>query len=156
MKGNMRSTAPACDRGDEQDHRHTILLVDDQPIILRALRRVFRNEGYHILSATSGDDALAVLERVRCDLLIVDYLMPKLNGIELIHRVKERWPDMPCVLLTGHTDFAAVAGVIRSGQLYKFALKPWNDNDLRTTVVEALTAARNGRKPDALPEAGGH
>jgi DNA-binding NtrC family response regulator len=146
MKASLPLPVSAGARGDERNARPpTILLVDDQPIILRALRRVFRSEGYSILSAGSGEEALALLEREDCDLIISDYLMPEINGIELIGRVKEIRPGLPCILLTGHADFDIVSRVIRGGLLCKFALKPWNDSDLRKAVADALAAVRRDR-----------
>lgn len=131
-------------RNADPAQRRTILLVDDQPIILRALRRVFRNEGYNVLSATGAAAALDILGRVPCDLIIADYLMPEMNGVELIAKVKERWPGIACIMLTGHADLEALAGFIRRGELCKFALKPWNDRDLRVAVADALAAGCAG------------
>lgn len=145
MKAGIPSSTLSADGGKRRDTQLvTIMLVDDQPIILRALRRVFRNEGYNILCASGADEALALLECAHCDLLITDYLMPEIDGIELIGKIKEKYPDLPCIMLTGHADFDIVSRAIRRGLLCKFALKPWSDNDLRKAVADALAATPRG------------
>lgn len=122
----------------EQQPRYQLLLVDDEPHVLNALKRVFRQENYRILTAGSGREALEVLARERCQLMISDYLMPEMNGAELLRQVKEQYPEMIRIMLTGHADTAAVMGAIKEGAVYKFILKPWNDDDLRVTVALAL------------------
>ena len=117
---------------------YRILLVDDEPNVLNALRRVFRQENYIILAAGNGREALNLLEKEPCQLMISDYMMPGINGADLLKRVKEKYPEMIRIMLTGHADTGAVMGAIKEGAVYKFILKPWNDDDLRVTVGLAL------------------
>jgi len=117
---------------------YTILIVDDEPNIVNALRRVFRQENYRILTASNGQEALDVLAGDNCQLMIADYMMPVMNGAELLRTVKQRYPDMIRIMLTGHADTEAVMSAIKEGAVYKFILKPWNDDDLRVTVALAL------------------
>ena len=117
---------------------YRILLVDDEPNVLNALRRVFRQENYIILAAGNGREALNLLEKEPCQLMISDYMMPEINGADLLKRVKEKYPEMIRIMLTGHADTGAVMGAIKEGAVYKFILKPWNDDDLRVTVGLAL------------------
>ena len=117
---------------------YTILIVDDEPNIVNALRRVFRQENYRILTASNGQEALDVLVGDNCQLMIADYMMPVMNGAELLRTVKQRYPDMIRIMLTGHADTEAVMSAIKEGAVYKFILKPWNDDDLRVTVALAL------------------
>ena len=125
-------------RPAEKPKAYQILLVDDEPNVVNALRRVFRQESYRILTAHNGEDALKLLEREQCQLMISDFKMPGMNGGELMRRTKQLYPDMIRIMLTGHADTDAVVAAIREGAVYKFILKPWNDADLRVTVGLAL------------------
>ncbi len=120
------------------DVTYRILLVDDEPNVLRALRRVFHREHYEIVTAADGNQALALLAEREFQLIISDYMMPGLNGAELLKRAKNMRPDMIRIMLTGHADAGAVMGAVNEGAVYKFILKPWNDDDLRVTTALAL------------------
>ncbi len=117
---------------------YRILLVDDELNVLRALQRIFRRENYRISTASNGNEALDLLSTEDFHLMISDYLMPGMNGAELLRRAKEIQPEMIRIMLTGHADTNAVMGAINEGAVYKFILKPWNDDDLRITVALAL------------------
>ena len=94
------------------ERRFRILLVDDEPNILNALRRVFRREPYDIVTASSGHDALSLLENEPCHLMLSDFRMPRMDGGELIRRVRARYPEMVRIMLTGHADTTAVMDAI--------------------------------------------
>ena len=129
------------DSGAEQQTSpapYQILFVDDEPNILAALKRVFRQENYRILTAGNGKEALEVLAEEPCQLMISDYKMPLMDGAELLRKVRAMHSDMIRILLTGHADSSAVMAAIKEGAVYKFILKPWNDDDLRITVGLAL------------------
>jgi len=113
---------------------YQILLVDDEPNVLNALKRVFRQENYTIFTANNGEEALKVLAEEKCQLMISDFKMPVMNGGELMRRAKAEHPEMIRILLTGHADADAVMTAIKEGAVFKFILKPWNDDDLRVTV----------------------
>lgn len=118
--------------------RYRLLFVDDEPNVLKALARVFRQENYDIATAANGTEALDRLAEAETQLIISDYMMPGMSGTQLLQEVKKRSPDTLRVLLTGHADTNAVMGAINEGAVYKFILKPWNDDDLRVTVALAL------------------
>ena len=122
----------------EETRPYTILIVDDEPNVASALKRVFRHENYRVLTAVNGRDALAVLEKEDCQLVISDYMMPMMNGADLLRQVKSSYPDVVRIMITGHADTNAVMAAIRDGAVYKFILKPWNDDDMRVTVALAL------------------
>lgn len=131
-------------KNDKTDNSHAtdapykILLVDDEPNILSALKRIFRQENYQIFTAAGGQEALEILAHDSCHIVISDFKMPKMNGGELLRSVKKLYPDMIRIMLTGHADADAVMSAIKEGAVYKFILKPWNDDDLRVTVGLAL------------------
>ncbi len=117
---------------------YKMLLVDDDVNVVKALRRVFRQENYEISTAENGNEALEHLSKQHFHLMISDYKMPGMNGAELLKRAKNMHPDMIRIMLTGHADTSAVMGAINEGAVFKFILKPWNDDDLRVTVALGL------------------
>lgn len=118
---------------------YRVLLVDDDVNLLAALRRVFRWENYELLFAHSAEEALRLLEAgPPIQLIISDFMMPGMSGSELLSRVRERWPDIIRIMLTGHADTDAVMGSVKDGAVYRFILKPWNDDDLRLSTALAL------------------
>ncbi|MDP1708884.1 MAG: ATPase, T2SS/T4P/T4SS family [Gammaproteobacteria bacterium] len=117
---------------------YRLLLVDDDSNVLKALQRVFRQENYIIDTATNGQEALRLLGKEKFHLMVSDHMMSGMNGAELLKRAKTIQPDMIRIMLTGHADTSAVMGAVNDGAVYKFILKPWNDDDLRITVALAL------------------
>ena len=126
--------------------RYRILLVDDEPNVVASLRRVFRNENYDVLSALSGEEALGILDEMPIQVVISDFRMPGMHGGDLLRRVREKHPECIRMLLTGYGDTETVMGAIQDGAVYKFMLKPWNDDDLRVTVALALEQFELARK----------
>jgi len=117
---------------------YRLLLVDDEPNVLSALTRAFRQENYDILTANNADEALEIVAAQSVHLVISDFKMPGMNGAELLRRLKDSHPETIRIMLTGHADTNAVMGAINDGAVYKFILKPWDDDDLRVTVALAL------------------
>jgi type II secretory ATPase GspE/PulE/Tfp pilus assembly ATPase PilB-like protein/CheY-like chemotaxis protein len=136
--------------------RYRILLVDDEPNVVNALKRVFRQENYDIDTAADGQEALDKLRIDTFHLMISDYMMPVMNGAELLRQAKQLHPDMIRIMLTGHADTGAVMGAVNEGAVYKFILKPWNDDDLRVTVALALEQHELIQKNKALTKDNAH
>lgn len=115
-----------------------ILCVDDEPNVLNSLKRLFLDEDYTIISAPSAQEGLKVLEKEYVQIIISDYRMPNMNGVEFLREVRTRWPDTVRIVLSGYADAAAVVSAINEGQIYKFIPKPWNDDELKVTVSNAI------------------
>ena len=122
----------------EAASRYRLLIVDDEPGVLNALTRVFRRENFDVVTAESGELGLQRLAEAVTHLVISDFMMPGMNGAQFLRTVRDRSPDTIRIMLTGHADTDAVMGAINEGAVYKFILKPWDDNDLRVTVALAL------------------
>ncbi len=120
------------------EHGFTLLFVDDEEGVLNALRRIFLEENYEILTSPSADHALAVMEKTRVHLVVSDHRMPGMTGAELLKTIKERWPETIRIMLTGYADVHSIMGAVKDGAVYKFITKPWNDEDLRLTISLAL------------------
>ena len=133
----------------------TLLCVDDEQNILAALRRLFRQDGYRILTAGSGREALTLLESEPVDLVISDMRMPEMDGAHLLERVSSRWPQTLRILLTGHADIASTVAAINKGQIFRYIAKPWDDQDMRLIVRHALERQqleRDKRRLEALTQ----
>jgi DNA-binding NtrC family response regulator len=116
---------------------YKILIVDDEPANLRTLARLFRDD-YEVLTAASGDEALALLGQHDVALLITDQRMPGMTGIELLKKTVPLRPRMVRIILTGYTDVDALVEAINCGQVYRYVAKPWDNEDLRLTVRRGL------------------
>ena len=121
-----------------QHRNHTILCVDDEANILNALRRLLRREPYRLLTCTSGADALALLAQNEVHIVISDQRMPKMSGTEFLRQVKDLHPHIIRIILTGYTDVDTIKQSINEGHIYKFFLKPWNDQHLTLEIRQAL------------------
>jgi FixJ family two-component response regulator len=116
----------------------TLLLVDDEQNILSALTRLFRREDYCILRANSGVEALEMLKTNAVGVIISDQRMPEMTGVELLSKVKELYPDVVRIMLSGYTDLKSVTDAINEGAIYKFLTKPWDDDLLKENVRVAF------------------
>jgi len=126
-------------KGDKpMDKPHTVLCVDDEKNILSALKRLLRKEDYELLTASNGEEALKILDENTVQLVMSDQRMPEMSGTELFEKVKERYPEIIRIILTGYTEIDAITGAINQGNIYKFFLKPWNDETLKLEIRKAL------------------
>jgi serine/threonine-protein kinase len=121
-------------------HKPRLLVVDDEERILSALKSVFRND-YHVFATTDCEHALAFISRHRMHAIISDQRMPGMAGVELLRRAKEIAPGSMRILLTGYADLAAIVGSINDGEIYRFVAKPWDNNELRSIVREAVAVS---------------
>lgn len=115
-----------------------ILCVDDETNILSSLRRLFRSQGYQILTAESGRAGLEILETEAVDLVISDMRMPEMDGARFLEHVRERWPNTLRMLLTGYADIPSILNAINRGEIYRYITKPWDDNDILLVVQHAV------------------
>jgi diguanylate cyclase (GGDEF)-like protein/PAS domain S-box-containing protein len=116
----------------------TILLLDDDPHVLSALWRVFRNENYQILQTTSALEAFELLAMHRVQVVISDQRMPTMSGTTFLSKVKELYPDTIRIILSGYTELESVIDAINRGAVYRFFTKPWDDQPLRDQIREAF------------------
>jgi EAL domain-containing protein (putative c-di-GMP-specific phosphodiesterase class I)/CheY-like chemotaxis protein len=122
-----------------------LLLVDDEENVLRSLVRVFRRDGYRVLTATKVEEAFQILAREPVQVIVSDQRMPGTSGTEFLSRVKEMYPHTVRMVLSGYTDLTTVTDAINRGAIYRFLTKPWDDEELRGQVRDAFRAAKRGR-----------
>ncbi|WP_163559282.1 HD domain-containing phosphohydrolase [Halomonas sp. NO4] len=128
----------------------TLLLVDDEPHVLSALRRELRREGYRLLTADNGKTALERMAEECIDAIISDALMPGMDGIELLAQVQRDWPECLRLLLTGKADLNAAVRAINEGRIYHYIAKPWDATELRQTLRLALSHQQAERERQRL------
>lgn len=116
----------------------TLLLVDDEPNILSALKRLVRQDGYKILLANSGLEALEILKEHKVDVIISDQRMPVMTGVEFFRQAKVKYPDTIRIVLSGYTELQSITDAINEGSIYKFLTKPWDDGQLRDQISDAF------------------
>lgn len=128
--------------------KQAIICVDDETTVLKSLKEdlkeVFGNN-YNIEIAEGGEEALELVEELlndKCEipLIISDYIMPHLKGDELLKRVHQMSPKTLKVMLTGQATIEGVANAIKYAKLYRYLAKPWEQEDLKLTVTEAVNS----------------
>ncbi|MDD2850740.1 MAG: response regulator [Desulfuromonadaceae bacterium] len=123
----------------EEQSRVTVLLVDDEENILRALQRLLMDENFDVETAASGEAALAKLRTLHnVGLIVSDQRMPGMNGAEFLGYSREIAPDAVRILLTGYSDISATIDAINKGGASRYLSKPWNDDELVQAIRDAV------------------
>jgi len=129
-----------------------ILIVDNERNVIHALQRLFRKEGYTILTAQSGEQGLKQLEEQEVALVISDTLMEDMDGTVFLERARAVRPEAIRIILSGYTDVDAITAAVNKGSIYRFILKPWNDEELKLSVRRALEQYNLVQENKALSE----
>lgn len=134
-----------------------LLLVDDEERILRSLAMLFRS-AYAVQTTTDANQALDIVTRERIHVIVSDQKMPIMRGAELLRQVKERSPNTMRILLTGYSELEAVVASVNEGEIFRFINKPWDAEELRSTVSQAVEISQTlfatplpQFAPDAVP-----
>lgn len=124
----------------QESSPHSILFVDDEKNILKALQRLFFDEDYTVLTAGSGKEALELLAAgAKPTVIISDQRMPEMGGVEFLSRAREILPQSIRMVLTGYADINTAVDSINLGGVYRYILKPWNDDELKMVVRQAVS-----------------
>jgi DNA-binding NtrC family response regulator len=116
----------------------TILLVDDDPNFLDLAQETIQNDGYRVITRTSGHDALSVIDGgAEIDLIIVDYRMPEMDGLNFLTAMNSRKSSVPIIMLTAHVGVEVYLKALQLGA-YEFINKPVNFKELQTIIRSAL------------------
>lgn len=132
-----------------------ILCVDDEPGIVRAIRRILKPEAVNVLTAASGAEGLEILRKQSVSLILTDYRMPEMNGIEFLEQAALLCPDAFRMILTGYAEAHVLVDAVNRGQIYKILYKPFQEEDIKLTVRSGLEHhARNCENRELLEELG--
>jgi serine/threonine-protein kinase len=122
--------------------------VDDEERILNGLRTLFRSK-YHVFTADNGAQALEFVKRFGIHVVVSDQRMPGMTGVELLRQVKDASPSSVRMLLTGYSDLASIVGSINEGEVYRFVKKPWDNEEMLSTIADAAAIALDLATPKA-------
>jgi YesN/AraC family two-component response regulator len=114
-----------------------ILIVDDEPLVVRAVKRTLYDldGSHHVSTAESGDEALRIMERNPCEVVVVDMRMPDMSGLELLSFIRARWPDTYRIVLSGYADNRTVREA--TAIAHRFLAKPCAGQVLRDAILGA-------------------
>ncbi|HEX9508122.1 MAG TPA: ATP-binding protein [Myxococcales bacterium] len=115
-----------------------LLLVDDEENILRSIQRLLRRSDWEIETATDAETGLELLKQFHPEVVISDFRMPVMNGVEFLSRVKLAYPRTQRIMMTGHADQHAIEAAINRSEIFRFISKPWNDSQFLVTVESAF------------------
>ena len=115
-----------------------ILIVDDERSVIEALKRSFLDDPYHVFTAESATEGLAILSNHKIKVVISDEMMPGMSGADFLAKVYRRFPDVIRIMLTGHASLTSAIKAINKGEIYRFFTKPWDDFELRFAIKSAV------------------
>ena len=117
----------------------TILYVDDEEFNLTSFKAIFRRD-YNILTAISGKMGLEILKEHPVQLIITDQRMPDMTGVEFLEMIADDYMFVRRIIITGFSDMEAIIRAINRGNIYRYITKPWDVNDLKITIANAINA----------------
>ena len=132
------NASPEARQAPDPERQATILIVDDEASVLAMCRRCLDGAGYRLLVAPDGADALRILAGEPVDVLLSDYFMPGMSGIELARQVRERYPETVRILYTGIADMHIAEQALNEGEVFRFLFKPFDPSQLRSAVDQAF------------------
>jgi DNA-binding NtrC family response regulator len=131
---------PQWGQDETQGLLRTVLLVDDDASMLTFHQKLLVSEGYCIRTATSARDGFDVLARHQVDVVVADYEMPEMNGIEFLKRVKQLYPNIVRIMLSGASDMHSLIATVNESAIYKFLEKPVSARPFRQALRDAFLA----------------
>ena len=129
--------------------KYELLLVDDELANLQKLQRTFMSQ-YGVHSAQSGEEALQILEKTPIDAIITDQKMPNMSGIEFLELSQKNYPNLVRIVLTGFTEVEDLIAAINTGKVHKYITKPWEPDEVRLAVQDALEKMELVRENERL------
>jgi len=128
-----------------------LLIVDDEKVALKNLEHVMKKEGYEVTATQSGANALAYLEKQPFDVVLTDLRMEKVDGMQILKKCRDSFPDTEVVLITGYATLESAVDAMKHGAFYYIA-KPFRLDEVRKVVSEALEKTRLRRENRELRE----
>ena len=139
----METTLPSrvSDRAKGNEASRTLLIADDEANIRRVLEAIFKKDGYNVLVGENGLHAIELAATNKIDVLITDLIMPDMNGVELLQKIKEKHPDLIAVMITAYATIKTCVDAMRYGAA-DYITKPFDMNEIRAVVKRAVTRAQ--------------
>jgi DNA-binding NtrC family response regulator len=117
---------------------YIVFIVDDEPKCLKSIQRLLQNEDYQLKIFVSPIEALSELEKTKPHIVISDRKMPHMDGTDFLKRVKEKYPDCPCILISGHPVSMAEENALVEGKIERFLPKPLDTETFLTEIQHLL------------------
>ncbi|HEY9083342.1 MAG TPA: response regulator [Vicingaceae bacterium] len=137
----------------DQDNKAVILYLDDEQENLNSFKAAFRRD-FKIYTAINAEEAEKILDKEERTISIIlsDQRMPKVTGIEFFEKIKEKYPEMIRILVTGYSDINVVIDAINKSQVYKYIQKPWDVDYMRKLIEQAFEVFTLRRENKKLTE----
>ncbi len=133
------------------DHKGKLLIVDDEKITVKNLERAMKKEGYEVTGTYSGSNALEILEGQEFDVVLTDLRMEKVDGIQVLARCRELYPDSEVIMITAHASLPSAIETMKKGAYY-YLEKPVKLDEVRKVVKEAIEKVKLKRENAQLRE----
>ena len=117
----------------QRNNKYLILVVDDEPLIRQSLYEIFRIDGYQSHMAQSGEEALEILDTNKVDIVVTDFKLPKMNGVDLLKSIKEKNSEIEVIMITGYGSIENAVEAMKLGA-YEYITKPINDNEIKLLI----------------------
>jgi putative two-component system response regulator len=120
----------------------TVLIVDDNRLILESSKDLLTSRGITILTANNAEEALALFHQREIEVVVSDNYMPGMNGLEFLSSLREISPDTVKILMSAYADLASALAAINRSEVFRYILKPWQDEELVGVVEEGINRYR--------------
>lgn len=127
----------------------TVLVVDDEPRSLESLERILE-DAFDVKTAASAEEAAEILEREWVQVILCDQRMPHVSGVEFLKTVRERWPEVVRMIISGYTDAEDIIRSINEAGIYQYVMKPWQPESLILTLKNAVRLFELQRQNELL------
>jgi len=130
--------------------KYTILVVDDEELFIEYIQRMMSDENYNVVTAASAQEGLDILEKQQVSMVISEYEIPLINGLEFLEKVRIIYPNILTVMVTEHADIDLAIKAINEAGVYKFILKPLDDIDFKNMIKKTLESLQVIKERDVL------
>ena len=124
-----------------EDGKQQVFVVDDEPEVCNSVYHLLRHK-YHVLRAHSAAEAIELMAQNEVEIIMTDQRMPVVSGVEMLQKVKSRYPEAIRMLITGYADINSVIAAINQGHVYRYLSKPWQPEELEAAVNDAAAEYR--------------
>ena len=130
--------------------KHSILVVDDEELFIEYIQSVLSGKNYNVITASSGQEGLEILKKQSVNMVISEYKIPLMNGLEFLEKVRIIYPDILTIMVTDQPDIKLAIKAINEAGVYKFLLKPWDDIEFKNAIKKTLESLQVIKERDGL------
>lgn len=130
--------------------KHTILVVDHEGSFIEYIQRMMSDQNCNVITAASGQEGLNILEKQQVSMVISEYGIPLMNGLEFLEKVRIIYPNILTIMVTDHADIELAINAINEAGVYKFLLKPLDDIDFKNMIKKTLESLQVIKERDVL------